>query len=155
MVGWAKAGSKQKKILVPTKRKQSPFSILHNGMKLGRKIILKRVLEELEPQGRCHQRQEFPLPGRNQEGLAEDVSKRDLTGCMASALAVTMSITPSQGPVWPGRSGRADVARQRWPPEISSSWEQAALSAKENYKKAWRAAAGTLACLSHGAQLLH
>lgn len=68
MVGWAKAGSKQKKILVPTKRKQSPFSILHNGMKLGRKIILKRVLEELEPQGRCHQRQEFPLPGRNWKG---------------------------------------------------------------------------------------
>lgn len=97
---------------MPTKRKQSPFSILHNGMKLGRKIILKRVLEELEPQGRCHQRQWFPFPGRNQEGLAEGVSKRDLAGRMASALTVTRSLpgTFLARQEWPCRCGQAEVA---------------------------------------------
>ena len=97
--------------------------------KIGEKKRFKEILKELEPQGRCHQRQWFLFSCKNGEGLAEGVSKKGpLAGHMSSALTVTMSITPflgeARGPVWPGRchpqrwpgrAGHATVTRQVWP----------------------------------------
>lgn len=75
-VGWAKAGSRQKKkILVPTKRQ---VSLQHPSYldKIGGGKHFKEILKELEPQGRWHQRQWFPISSSNGKVLAEVIPKK-------------------------------------------------------------------------------
>lgn len=108
----------------PCAQQKKTVSLQHPSYldKIEERKHFKEVLKQLEPQGRCHQRQWFPFSSRKREGLAEGISKKGpLAGHMSSALTVAMIITPflreAQGPVWPGRChprcGPAELAMPR------------------------------------------
>lgn len=69
------AGKKRKKILVPAKRK---VSLQHPSYldKTDEEKGFKEILKELEPRGRCHRRQCFPISSSKWESAGKVIPKK-------------------------------------------------------------------------------
>lgn len=107
------------KILVSTRRKRPPSGILHIWIKLGRKKHFEEILKELQPQGRCHQRQWFLFSSRNRERLAEDIPQKRTFSWMY----VLCSHCCPEYHTFPGGGPGTCVARQMSPPDVAGqSW---------------------------------